>query len=291
MNNTVIDYEFTDCGGRSHVLRALNAEGDSWRLETRIDGRTFTRQCQDWQAVERTLSWLRARTINGGVENDDSTPSAAPSLTVLLLAMSLLGASTALAQQGPSQDDGIAAFVHAVEEYALMHRRVSAHLPPFEVTSSADTIRHAIEARAAAIRAERRGAKGGDLFNPMVQATIRARINQALRSRGLTAADVLEEERADGAQSDMKKKKLKVNDNCSWSSATAMLACVLEALPPLPPELAYRMAGADLVLIDVGASLVVDILPSALIGAGGHSTAPPPPSHVSRPRCSWCVCM
>lgn len=44
-----------------------------------------------------------------------------------------------------------------------------------------------------------------------------------------------------------------------------MFACVIEALPPLPAELQYRIVGDDLVLIDVHASLVVDILPRALL--------------------------
>jgi hypothetical protein len=43
-----------------------------------------------------------------------------------------------------------------------------------------------------------------------------------------------------------------------------MHPAVLQALPPLPPELQYRMVGCDLVLIDVHADLIVDILPYAL---------------------------
>jgi hypothetical protein len=37
-----------------------------------------------------------------------------------------------------------------------------------------------------------------------------------------------------------------------------------DALPPLPSELQYRMVGGDLVLIDVHASVVVDILTNVL---------------------------
>ena len=43
-----------------------------------------------------------------------------------------------------------------------------------------------------------------------------------------------------------------------------MFPCVIQALPELPPELQYRIVGTDLILIDVHASLIVDILPSAL---------------------------
>jgi hypothetical protein len=44
-----------------------------------------------------------------------------------------------------------------------------------------------------------------------------------------------------------------------------MFPCVLQALPPLPPELHYRIVGSTLVLIDVHADLIVDVLPYALV--------------------------
>jgi hypothetical protein len=38
----------------------------------------------------------------------------------------------------------------------------------------------------------------------------------------------------------------------------------LQELPPLPEELAYRIVGRDLVLVDSKANLVVDLLHEAL---------------------------
>ena len=40
--------------------------------------------------------------------------------------------------------------------------------------------------------------------------------------------------------------------------------CVLAALPELPQELQYRFLGRDLLLVDIGANLIVDILPAAV---------------------------
>lgn len=60
-----------------------------------------------------------------------------------------------------------------------------------------------------------------------------------------------------------------------------MWPTLLRALPALPAELEYRFAHRDLVLIDVHASLVVDILEDALPSArdeyasGNGQTRPP----------------
>lgn len=61
---------------------------------------------------------------------------------------------------------------------------------------------------------------------------------------------------------------MNVNGTFPWAIGTAMVPSILEALPPLPPELQYRMVARDLVLIDVHASLVADILREALATDG-----------------------
>jgi hypothetical protein len=184
----------------------------------------------------------------------------------LLLAVMTLFASAAFAQPPGSADgDGILRFVRAAEDYALLHRRLEQTVPPIQVNANPETIGRAIDALAAVIRAERRHARPGDLFQPAAQSTIRARIAAALRARELTADDVLAAERAEGV--DPAAIALHVNDRFPWAISTAMFTCVLEALPPLPAELMYRVVGRDLVLIDVHAGLIVDILPSA-IGEG-----------------------
>ena len=55
-----------------------------------------------------------------------------------------------------------------------------------------------------------------------------------------------------------------------------MWPSLLAVLPPLPEGLEYRFADRDLVLIDIHASIVVDILVNALpaprhAGHSGHS--------------------
>jgi hypothetical protein len=49
-----------------------------------------------------------------------------------------------------------------------------------------------------------------------------------------------------------------------WRLGAWMWPALLQVLPPLPPDLQYRIVDDDLVLIDLRASLVVDILEDAL---------------------------
>lgn len=55
-----------------------------------------------------------------------------------------------------------------------------------------------------------------------------------------------------------------VNERYSWSWPSFAPPPVLAALPVLPVELQYRFVGRDLVLVDIEANLVVDVLPDAL---------------------------
>ncbi|MEY4635452.1 MAG: hypothetical protein RJA55_1250 [Acidobacteriota bacterium] len=162
--------------------------------------------------------------------------------------------------------DGVLSFARATEDYAFMHRRLERRLPAMEVNAKPETIRQAIDAMAAAVHAARPDARQGDFFNPRVQAAIRVRIARALQIHGLTPADVRAAELADGI--DPAGVTLHINGAFPWAIGTAMVPCILEALPPLPPELQYRMVGRDLVLIDVHASLVIDILAGALAESG-----------------------
>jgi len=57
--HTEIDLHFTDLLRHNHVLHAEALEGGGWTLLALVEGRTFTKRCSHWQAVERSLMWLR----------------------------------------------------------------------------------------------------------------------------------------------------------------------------------------------------------------------------------------
>jgi hypothetical protein len=166
----------------------------------------------------------------------------------------------AYAQGGAS--DPARAFMAATRDYAQMHRHLERQIGPIEITTSIDEINRIIQQLAAAIRVERPDAKQGDFFTPALAPELRVRINEALLADDFTADDVIRAGRVDGI--DYQRVALRVNGTFPWILGTAMFPCVIQALPELPPELQYRIVGTDLVLIDIHASLIVDILPSAL---------------------------
>jgi hypothetical protein len=224
-----------------------------------IHGHAFTRQCDSWQSVERTLFWFRLHAN----ETQPPSPRVAAPLAAVLLVLMLLGGAVAASAQLPAPDsDAIRQFTAATQEYAWLHRRLENQLAPLEVTSNPDTINRLVQEMAAAVRAARPDARQGDLFTDAVGAEFRLRITAALAADGFTPGDVLTAEAAEGVDAALV--PLKVNGPFPWIYASAVFPCVLKALPPLPPELQYRIVGSTLVLIDVHAGLIVDVLPYAL---------------------------
>jgi hypothetical protein len=53
-----IALSFTDANGQAGILHAVSVEGREWRLHAMLDGRSFEHNCSNWQAVERTRTWL-----------------------------------------------------------------------------------------------------------------------------------------------------------------------------------------------------------------------------------------
>lgn len=156
----------------------------------------------------------------------------------------------------------VQAFFEATRGYAALHRQLESVLPRLDMTSNPETISRAVDAMAAVMRAARPDARVGDFFTDALAVELRVRIDDALTRHGFSPADVRAQEAAEGVDAPMA--PLKVNGRFPWLYASAMFPCVLQALPPLPPELQYRIVGRTLVLIDVHAGLIVDLLPYAL---------------------------
>ena len=187
-----------------------------------------------------------------------------PAALILAAMMAAPGGLGASAEHGGRPEPR--PFKVSVEEYVELHRRVRATLPPLEVTPEPRRILKASDRLTAALRDARRGAQAGEVFNPVVAASFKARIHYALRDpdrrkrivERLTEVEEDEDERPPAGW------KPAVNGTLDWFATGATPHGILEALPDLPDELQYRFVGLDLILLDVDANLIVDILPAAV---------------------------
>lgn len=70
-----IALSFTDANGRARVLHAVSVEGREWRLHAALADGSFEHNCSNWQAVERTRTWL---STHGLVRVEPSCDGIAP---------------------------------------------------------------------------------------------------------------------------------------------------------------------------------------------------------------------
>lgn len=160
------------------------------------------------------------------------------------------------------------AFNERIDAYMEVHNEVERQLP-FDV---GDNVFEVIEAVQSGIRTARGGARRGAILTADVGALIRTRLESRLAGCGKKVETVLafiNEERAPAAPAPQ------INERFPWELGSAMWPPFMGVLPPLPEALVYRFADRDLVLIDIHADLVVDILMNALpapshAGHGAH---------------------
>jgi hypothetical protein len=152
----------------------------------------------------------------------------------------------------------IVEFTRAVHAYATLNRTVTASLLPEEMCADPEEAQRRVGQVAEALRSERAAARAGDVFTPSIASVFRRRLADAIRQSALRG-EVLEPQQAPQGEP-----RLEVNDAFPWIAGHGMSPAILASLTPLPSELEYRFVHRDLVLLDVGANLVVDILENAL---------------------------
>ena len=173
-----------------------------------------------------------------------------------------LGATAALAATGGR--DALQLFAERVAAYAELHQRVDAVFPPWKPTDDVSTIFRRRAYLASAIKAERPHARQGDIFEPAVAAAVRGVIADAL-----TGVDVELMLQGLYEECDMPAGyRPQVNLGYpSWATHEVPFV-LLTALPGLPAGIQYRLIDHDLLLWDVDANLIVDVLPDALPRSG-----------------------
>jgi hypothetical protein len=148
-----------------------------------------------------------------------------------------------------------------VNEYVRLHRRLERALPSEHLFGDSEDMSLATDVLHAALVDARPYAREGSIFTPAVAHVLTARLERAIVNLGRTPAEVWIAMNR-GYMSGVP--EIQVNDRFPPIRYAAIWPVLLDALPALPDELQYRVVDRDLVLVDVHADLVVDILRDAL---------------------------
>ena len=198
----------------------------------------------------------------------------------IALAVLLLSAGTGVMAQDPALplppqtapilQDLVAtqAFQQRVAEYVTLHQLLEGPLPPLFPTRDMSQIHVTRRALASRIQTARAHANPGDIITAdVITADVarmfRRRIATCL-TREVCAAILADRDTDEQGLPAPLVPALHVN--MKWPAQVAfdfVPPQLLLALPPLPPELQYRIIGRALVLWDHHANLIVDILPAA----------------------------
>jgi hypothetical protein len=146
-------------------------------------------------------------------------------------------------------------FEKRVAGYLQLRRSIESSLPKLKSTASQEKISHHETELRRAVREARKDVRPGDIFTPKIAAEIRRLIAIAVQAEdGNHIAQSLRH--AEPVQL-----HLEINERYPESvPLQSTPPSLLENLPPLPPEIEYRITGADLVLLDAKANLIVDII-------------------------------
>jgi hypothetical protein len=192
-----------------------------------------------------TKRWIRCRVVSG------------------LVALTLcVGFPRMLAGQGaaPSKEqaDDAAAFKEfsaRVQEYVKVQKTVESSLPALKPTDLPEMIAAHQQALARKIREARPHAMPGDIFTPSACEAFRHASRAALQ--GPHSANSRAYMEPDAPKATM---RLAVNGVYpDTEPITALSPALLAAFPPLPVEVAYRIVGRTLIVIDVESRLIVDV--------------------------------
>jgi hypothetical protein len=158
------------------------------------------------------------------------------------------------AQPGTVQGFAALEYQKRIQAYLKIHNEAEGKVPDLKRTDDPKDISEREAALAQAIQTLRAGAQPGEIFAPEYQPYFIGIVKDDFETR--TAADrkaIIVE----------LPKNMKVDVNTVYPTTIPLATfppVLLRKLPDLPPELEYRLVGRSLILRDVKANLIVDIL-------------------------------
>jgi len=145
-------------------------------------------------------------------------------------------------------------FLDRVRAYVTLHKTVVSSIPALKPTALPEMIKAHEQALGRKIREARPHAKRGDIFSEKSQAAFRrvARDEFQGPQGGLARKTIQQGE-------PLKEVHVRVNESYpDGVPFTTVPPTLLLRFPKLPDEVAYRIVGRDLILLDVEANLVID---------------------------------
>jgi len=165
--------------------------------------------------------------------------------------------------QNPPPDlksPGFQEFSDRVQKYVQLHKSIEATVPKLKTTNEPELIVAHQKILARKIKAARLHAKRGAIFTPAAREAFLKAISSEFQGPQAPHAKATIKQGAP-----LKKVHLHVNEIYPESIPyTSVPPTMLQNLPKLPEEVAYRVVSSDLVLLDVKANLVVDYLPGVI---------------------------
>jgi hypothetical protein len=170
------------------------------------------------------------------------------------------GASGATSEKQAQDAAAFAEFKKEVDGYIALRRKVTSSVPALPTQAAPDAVRAHEVALQNLIVGARPTAKEGDVFVSRVRPLLRGICRQILS--GPEGRERLAQIREEPVQPTF---RARVNERYpDQVPLSAVPYPLLKALPRLPDELEYRFLGNDLVLLDIYARLIVDVMRDAL---------------------------
>src|SRR5579863_146516 len=168
--------------------------------------------------------------------------------------------SAALPKEQPENAAGYKEFLTRVQAYASLHKSVESTLPVLKPTDIPELIAAHQQALARKIREARPNAKRGDIFTEEAGKAFRRAVSDEFHgSQGHEARTTIQQGEP------LKEIQLRVNEPYPDGVAfTTVPPTLLLKFPKLPDEVAYRIVGHDLILLDAEANVVVDMIPGII---------------------------
>ena len=167
----------------------------------------------------------------------------------------LAGQAAAPSQERADDAAAFRAFSARMQEYVTLQNTVKSSLPALKSTEAPEMITAHQQLLARKIREARPNAKAGDIFTPAACEAFRHASRSALQGpRSAGSRAYMQRGEADPAM------RVAVNGVYpDTQPITTVSPALLASFPPLPVEVAYRIVGRTLIVIDVESRLIVDV--------------------------------